>query len=112
MFMPETKSDKIWTIAFTIVSLGTMLLMLGFKIKWSKEWRNHVAEAVKHHDVLIGMTETECQLAWGKPGRINRTQESSTETEEWVYDRSRCLCFKDGQLEKIRTSQVNSSPSK
>ncbi|MHB9014272.1 MAG: hypothetical protein ACYC49_18835 [Ignavibacteriaceae bacterium] len=53
--------------------------------------------------VKIGMTEELCEIAWGKPWKINRTNVSNSVHEQWVYgEGSNYLYFEDGVLTAIQ----------
>jgi len=52
--------------------------------------------------VKIGMNKIECELSWGKPKTINKTITGNDVTEQWVYNISRYLYFKNGILETIQ----------
>jgi hypothetical protein len=51
----------------------------------SKNWPKDIKEAVINRKVELGMTAEQVTLAWGRPGRINRTVGSWGRHEQWVY---------------------------
>jgi len=48
------------------------------------EWLQ-IQKAIAAHQVLIGMSVDQCESAWGKPHKINRTIKANFVSEQWVY---------------------------
>jgi hypothetical protein len=47
--------------------------------------KEKIAKAIANKRVRIGMTAAQCESAWGKPQRVNRTINAHGRTEQWVY---------------------------
>ncbi len=66
-------------------------------------------EVAAQGKVRVGMTAEQCERAWGKPTKINRTRTSRSTHEQWVYDRgdseSEYLFVDDGLLRSVHTSR-------
>lgn len=56
-----------------------------------------IINAIKHEEVVLGMTIDEAKLSWGAPNDINRTVGAWGVHEQWVYGRT-YLYFKNGIL--------------
>ncbi len=56
-----------------------------------------IVNAIKHEEVVLGMTRDEAKLSWGEPKDINRTVGPWGVHEQWVYG-STYLYFKNGIL--------------
>lgn len=52
--------------------------------------------------VQVGMTAQMCIDAWGKPTKINTTTSTYGTREQWVYNHTSYLYFKDGILTSIQ----------
>lgn len=52
--------------------------------------------------VEIGMTESMCIEAWGRPKSIHRDEGSWGENEQWVYSYDQYLYFENGHLTSIQ----------
>lgn len=42
------------------------------------------ADAILNQQIMIGMTDEQVEMAWGKPGRVESTPEESV-AERWIY---------------------------
>lgn len=61
-----------------------------------------VWSSIQNGKVYAGMTKQECELAWGKPKDIINTIIGKDNREQWVYNLSSYLYFKNGVLETIQ----------
>ena len=59
-------------------------------------------EVIGKHRVSLGFTERQCELAWGRPERINRTTNNWSTHEQWCYSNYNYLYFDDGVLTTIQ----------
>lgn len=57
--------------------------------------------AIFKEKVKIGMTKKMCELAWGKPDKVNKTTMSGSVSEQWVYPEN-YLYFDNGKLTAIQ----------
>ena len=51
--------------------------------------------------VLVGMTDEQVLLSWGKPEKINSGFQEGQKGEMWVYKDDKYLRFKNGKLIEI-----------
>jgi hypothetical protein len=58
----------------------------------------NIENAVVEHKIVLGMTEEQVKLSWGKPERINRTVTRRGEREQWIYGDT-YLYFENGVLD-------------
>jgi hypothetical protein len=69
------------------------------------QWINAAGEAYakfQRDGVSIGMSMGEVRSSrWGEPLSINRTTNSSGDSEQWVYGSGRYLYFRNGRLSSI-----------
>lgn len=54
-----------------------------------------IADAAAHGKVLIGMYAPDCEKAWGKPEKVNRTTTANGVSEWWWYADGRGLHFEN-----------------
>ena len=54
-----------------------------------------------NYKVLVGMTEEQVLLNWGKPEKINRTFQEGQKRKIWVYKNDKYLRFENGKLIEI-----------
>jgi hypothetical protein len=59
------------------------------------------ADAAAHGKVLIGMYAPDCEKAWGKPERVERTTTANGVSEWWWYGGGRALHLEKGVLVSI-----------
>jgi hypothetical protein len=60
----------------------------------------------KNEGVTLGMTHEEVTASsWGKPKRVNTSIYSFGTHEQWVYEGSNYLYFRNGKLHSIQTGQ-------
>jgi hypothetical protein len=101
----------VWKRFFIIMAIiGGLLLLAKFNpqpTEAERQWNEQVKAAIAEHRVLIGMTAKECEQAFGRPKRINRTVRSSLVSEQWVYDRGNgvYLHLDNGVLRTIQDSR-------
>ena len=57
---------------------------------------------IQNCKVKIGMTETEAELAWGKPKEINVGIYGSSSQDQWLYGTNSYLYFENGKLSAIQ----------
>jgi hypothetical protein len=63
---------------------------------------NEFWQLIQKGIVRAGMTETECELSWGKPDDINTTTGSFGIHKQWVYEGQGYLYFENGILKTIQ----------
>jgi len=66
------------------------------KKKYSKI-KNEIWTVIQNESMRVGMTKEEAELSWGKPKEIVM----NGSTEQWVYETSGTLTFKNGVVIKI-----------
>lgn len=71
----------------------------------AKRWPAHIEQAVLKGHILIGMSEEQVRMAWGRPDKINRTVTINRTTEQWIYGSSTYLYFDNGVLTSHQTSR-------
>lgn len=49
------------------------------------EWKEEIKQAILEGTVLIGMTEEQVKVNWGKPDKINTTVSYLRKHEQWIY---------------------------
>lgn len=88
-------------------SLKAIHTKLVAQLKREREAETRADAARKKREgVTLGMSEADViASAWGKPKRINRSVYSFGIHEQWVYDGSNYLYFKNGRLDSIQTGQ-------
>ena len=65
------------------------------------EWPTKIKYAIKNQEIMIGMTEEQARLSWGRPMDINRTVTEENISEQWVYEggaERTYLYFENGEL--------------
>ena len=62
--------------------------------------RDIYLDAVRNHEVRIGMNKAEAEMAWGKPQRKTTTEFTFEVSEVWYYN-SRSIQFSDGVVHII-----------
>jgi len=70
----------------------------------NKKWPTGIEEAVINKKVLLGMTDEQVQMAWGKPRSINRSVGAWGVHEQWMYG-STYLYFENGKLKSWQESR-------
>lgn len=70
---------------------------ITFPRKQHPDWSNEIWDLLKNRKIRFGMTKEQVELAWGKPGDINRTVGSWGTHEQWIYG-SQYLYFENGTL--------------
>jgi len=61
-------------------------------------WTNEMVNKIKQRSVVIGMTNKQVFISWGKPDDIHKTVDSWGKHEQWVYSGGQNLYFKNGKL--------------
>jgi hypothetical protein len=61
-----------------------------------------IAQAIKKHQILVGMTCEQVIAAWGKPASSHRTITSDHVSEQYCYPGYRYAYFTDGILTSIQ----------
>lgn len=61
-----------------------------------------IGNTIADKKVQLGMTSEMCEIAWGKPDRINSTTSVWGTSEQWVYDSGSYLYFNNGKLTSIQ----------
>jgi hypothetical protein len=70
--------------------------------------RARIELAVNRNQVIIGMTAKEVVRSWGEPDKINRSVNSRTVHEQWIYRRPKAgddqyLYLENGILQSFQT---------
>jgi len=60
-------------------------------------------ELAKQGKVRVGMIPEQCEMAWGKPERIQRVAGATHEVEYWFYANGSTLYFENETLKLIQT---------
>jgi hypothetical protein len=82
---------------------------LGENDGWCRARAKFKEECDKRGGATIGMTKEEvAKTCWGlkKPEHINQTRYATHVEEQWVYESSNYLYFRDGFLTAIQTSRA------
>ena len=61
-------------------------------------WTNEMVKKIKQRSVVIGMTNKQVVISWGKPDDIHKTVDSWGTHEKWEYSGEQYLYFKNGKL--------------
>ncbi len=61
-------------------------------------WTNEMVNKIKQRSVVVGMTNKQVIISWGKPDDIHKTVDSWGKHEQWVYSGGQNLYFKNGKL--------------
>lgn len=67
-----------------------------------RKFGRYNADLILAGKVKIGFTKAMCEIAWGKPEKINTTITNSVKYEQWVYGLGTYLYFKNGKLTSIQ----------
>lgn len=68
----------------------------------SPSWDVRIVDAIKRNSLIIGMTDRQAMLSWGKPNKINRTHTARGTNEQWVYQNNSYLYFENDVLVAIQ----------
>jgi hypothetical protein len=71
----------------------------------AKRWPAHIEQAVLKGHIMIGMSEEQVRMAWGRPDKINRTVTINRTSEQWMYGSSNYLYFDNGVLTSYQTAR-------
>lgn len=79
------------------------------KIQNAKTHAESVEAAIAQRKIIVGMTRSEAERAWGEPTRKNTSRGSRGSREQWVYVRSKTVSqyvyFEDGLLTSWQSSE-------
>jgi len=71
----------------------------------ARGWPADMTRAVIDRTVVLGMTQEQVSMAWGRPGRINETVQASGVREQWVYSIYRYVYFHNGRVTAIQNTR-------
>lgn len=73
--------------------------------KKHSDWTMEACQTIDAKEVMIGMTENQVLLAWGKPPTVNVTTSSSHQHEQWVYGSGSYIYLDDGVVRTMQNSR-------
>jgi len=68
-------------------------------------WANKVCNTIGEKKISIGMTRDQVIAAWGRPQRINTSTHSWGTHEQWVYDMTNFVYFRNDVMESLQQSK-------
>lgn len=73
-----------------------------YRRELTRKYGKYNADLILARKVKIGFTKEMCEIAWGKPEKINTTITNSVTSEQWVYGLGTYLYFRNGKLTSIQ----------
>lgn len=97
------ENDENENIVFPISKIDDPAYILPKDIasKKKKKFGRKNWSLILKNKVKIGMTKDMCELAWGKPNKVNKTKNKYGVSEQWVYE-SNYLYFDNNKLTSIQ----------
>lgn len=96
-----TPYTKRWLIVVGVIAVsGLVAEMDKARREGEKDTQSAIAEAIRSHSPMIGMTKAQAIQACGTPEKVNTTISGSGTREQWAYDfyGSRSYLYFDGDL--------------
>jgi hypothetical protein len=80
-YVPELTSDQVKTLLDPVFNFRAISAVEAYMETISPKAR----QAIKNHQVLVGMNREMVQYAKGRPPKKHRERDGGTEYEEWIY---------------------------
>jgi hypothetical protein len=75
------------------------------------DWDMEMCQTMDQKEVMIGMTDEQLSLSWGKPKTVNTTTTASRQHEQWVYGRD-YVYLDNGVVRSMQSSRKTLSEPK
>lgn len=73
------------------------------QVDYIRKWGKRTAQAIRDHDVFVGMVAEAAEESWGVPAKKNINEVGGKKNEQWVYPvgkRSKYIYIIEGKVSK------------